>query len=506
MGEKACRTVAEPFPASKLPGSATLSPVRIVYASSEMAPWAKTGGLADVSAALPKALAAAGHEVTCFLPRYGSIAFPPGRFVGSVHVPVDALHRSAGFYENELAPGLRVIFVEHPPFFDRAGLYGDSFGDFGDNELRFAFFSRAVLEFCRSRGYRPDVFHAHDWQTGLIPVYLKSFYADDPTLHRVPCVFTIHNLAYQGIFKSSTLDALGLPASLASEEALDWHGSISYMKGGLLFSEVVTTVSPTYAAEIQTAEFGHGLEGVVRSRAEDLVGILNGVDYDEWDPRNDPHIAARYADDDHEGKAACKRALLEEYGLAAEPDLPVIGIISRLVHQKGFDLVAAAMEPLLSRRLRMVVLGTGEPDVENALREFMRRDPLRFGARFQYDSGLAHRIEAGADMILMPSRFEPCGLTQMYSMRYGTVPIVRATGGLADTVEPFDASAEAGTGFVFQHADTTGLLWAIDEALRAYDDPGSWSDLMRRGMTRDFSWQLSAERYATVYSLSQSNV
>jgi starch synthase len=480
--------------------------VRIVYVSSEMAPYAKTGGLADVSAALPKALAARGHEVTCFLPRYGSIPFPPGRFLGSVHVPVDRLHRSAGFYERELAPNLRVIFVEHPPFFDRNGIYGDSRGDFGDNEFRFAFFCRAVIEFCRSRGYRPDVFHAHDWQTGLLPVYLKAFYTDDPTLYRVPTVFTIHNLAYQGHFAASTLGALGFPESLATEDALEWNGNICYMKGGILFSEVVTTVSPTYAREIQTAEFGQGLEGVVRSRADDLVGILNGVDYEEWDPRHDPHIAAAFDEVEQGGKAVCKKELLKEFGLSTEPDVALIGIISRLVHQKGFDLVTGALEAFLARPVRMVVLGSGEPDVEAGLREFMRRDPRRFGVRFKYDAVLAHRIEAGADMLLMPSRFEPCGLTQMYSMRYGTIPIVRATGGLVDTVEPFGAKGRKGTGVVFEHADGTGLMWAVDQALAAYAKPGQWSTLMKTAMTRDFSWGLSAERYEAVYSHARSNV
>ena len=479
--------------------------MRIVFASSEMAPYAKTGGLADVSASLPKALAARGHDVTCFLPRYGPIAFPPGRFVGSVHVPVDAAQRSAGFYERELAPGLRLVFVEHPPLFERNGIYGDQAGDFGDNEFRFAFFCRAVLEYFRSRGERPDVFHAHDWQTGLIPVYLKAFYADDPTLHRVPSVFTIHNLAYQGQFAASTLGPLGLPESLATEDALGWNGNISYMKGGVLFSEVVTTVSPTYAREIQTDYQGMGLESVVRSRAEDLVGILNGVDYEEWDPRTDPHIAGHFNETEHAGKAACKQALLREYGLGSEPDLPLIGIVSRLVYQKGFDLVAQAIDGLLARGIRMVVLGTGEPEVEAGLREFVHRDPKRFGVRFHYDTGLAHRVEAGADMLLIPSRFEPCGLTQMYSMRYGTSPMVRATGGLADTVEHFDLKKKKGTGFLFQHADVAGLLWAVDEALRAYAKPAAWSTLMRNAMKRDLSWSLSAERYEAVYSRAQSN-
>ncbi len=476
-----------------------------MYASSEMAPYAKTGGLADVSAALPKALAARGHEVTCFLPRYGSIPFPPGRFLGSIHVPVDSLHRSAGFYERELGPGRRAVFVEYPPFFDRQGIYGDMNGDFGDNEFRFAFFCRAVLEYCRGRGYRPHVFHAHDWQTGLLPVYLKAFYLDDPTLHRVPTVFTIHNLAYQGHFSSAILGPLGLPESLFTEDALEWNGDICYMKGGIVFSEVVTTVSPTYAREIQTSEFGQGLEAVVRSRSQDLVGILNGVDYEEWDPRHDRHIAAAFDESKQAGKAACKQALLREFGLAPGPDLPVIGIISRLVYQKGFDLVTAAMEPLLARGLRMVVLGTGEPEVEAGLREFVRRDPSRFGVRFHYDAGLAHRIEAGADMMLMPSRFEPCGLTQMYSMRYGTIPIVRATGGLADTVQHFDVTTQKGTGFVFQHADGTGLLWSIDQALAAYAKPGPWTALRHNAMTRDFSWSRSAEQYEAVYLRAQLN-
>ena len=266
---------------------------------------------------------------------------------------------------------------------------------------------------------------------------------------------------------------------------------------------MVTTVSPTYAREIQTAEFGQGLEAVVRSRAEDLVGILNGVDYEEWDPRHDPLIAAPYDEIEQAGKAACKQALLAEFGLSREPDLPLIGIVSRLVHQKGFDLVTAAMEPLLARGLRMVVLGSGEPDVEAGLREFVRRDPLRFGVRFKYDAGLAHRVEAGADIILMPSRFEPCGLTQMYSMRYGTIPIVRSTGGLADTVEPFDLKKKAGTGFVFTHADVTALIWAVDQALAAYSKPGPWTVLMQNAMRRDFSWNLSAERYEVVYSHAQ---
>jgi starch synthase len=473
--------------------------LHVAFATSEMAPFMKTGGLADVSASLPKALTKLGHKVTVFVPRYGPIAFPPGEFVGSVHVPVDEVHRSAGFYLKSLGKGLHVVFVEHPPFFERPNAYGDGNQDYPDNRLRFAFFSRAILEYFRSRGERPDVFHANDWQTGMLPVYLKAFYWDDPTLHRVPTVFTVHNLAYQGNFGVDTPGKLGLPWNLSTRDALEFHGGVSYMKGGLLFSEAITTVSPQYAREIQTDEMAYGLAGIVRSRASDLVGILNGVDYDDWDPRNDRHIAERYSSDDLSGKAACKAALLRAFGMTTEPELPIVGITSRLVSQKGFDVVVNAWYDLLHRPIRMVVLGTGEPELQEGFRALSAKAPDRFGVRLGYDNALAHQIEAGADMFLMPSRFEPCGLTQLYSLRYGTVPIVRATGGLVDTVEPYDPATGQGTGFRFDNADGTGLIWALDQALAAYGDRPAWQKLMKNGMSRDFSWERSARQYVEVY-------
>jgi starch synthase len=478
--------------------------LHIVFATSELVPYVKTGGLADVSAALPKALARLGHKVTIFIPRYGTIPFPPGEFVGSVHVPVDGINRSAGYYEAALPSGVRVIFVEHPPFFDRPYPYGIGNWDFEDNRLRFAFFSRSVLEYFRSRGERPDVFHAHDWQTGLLPVYLKAFYANDPALNRSPTVFTIHNLAYQGIFPLDSLSLLGLPAHLGVREALEFHGQLSYLKGGVLFSELLSTVSPRYAQEIQSLETGYGFDGILRGRSADLTGILNGVDYDEWDPRHDPHIVKTYSPDDLSGKAACKADLLRSFSLPEYPDLPVVGITSRLVNQKGFDVVVGAWYDLLHRPLRMVVLGTGEPAVQDGFRALAERAPDRFAVRFAYDNVLAHKIEAGADMFLMPSRYEPCGLTQMYSLRYGTPPVVRATGGLVDTVDPFDG-AEGGTGFLFDHADGTGMMWALDQALGAFADRSSWERLMRRGMARDFSWERSARGYVELYRRAIQN-
>jgi starch synthase len=480
--------------------------MHIAFVTPEVVPFMKTGGLGDVGAALPKALGQLGHRVTIFLPRYGPIAFPPGSFAGSVHVPVDAVHRSAGFYRRELWPNVEIVFIEHPPFFDRPYPYGVGNRDYEDNRVRFAFLSRASIEYFRSRGERPDVFHAHDWQTGLVPVFLKSFYWDDPTLHRMPTVFTVHNLAYQGNFPADTPSVLGLPWNLAAGDALEFHGGVSYMKGGVVFSELVNTVSPRYAAEIQTPEMGYGFDGILRGRAADLVGILNGVDYEEWSPDVDPHIAKHYTAEDLAGKAECKADLLRAFGLPATPDLPTVGITSRLVHQKGFDVVVRAWYDLLQRPLRMAVLGTGEPAVQDGFRALAERDPRRFAVRFAYDNALAHKIEAGADMFLMPSRFEPCGLTQMYSLRYGTVPIVRATGGLVDTVEPYDPATGEGTGFRFDHADGTGMLWAIDQALALWKDRPAWQKLMRNGMSRDFSWKRSAEQYVALYRRAAGQV
>jgi starch synthase len=471
----------------------------VAMVASEMAPFAKSGGLADVVAALPRALAAKGHRVSVFLPRYGSIAFPPGDLAGALDLPVDGRLRRAGFYARELEPGVRVVFVESRELFDRAGLYGEANRDYPDNRVRFALLARAALEYFRARGERPDVFHAHDWQAGLLPVYLKSLYAEDPVLARTGCLFTIHNLAYQGYFGPDTLELLGLPAVLGSLEGLEFHGGINFLKGGLLFAELLSTVSPRYAREIQTEEQGHGLDGVLRVRSADLYGILNGVDYEAWDPSRDPHIEARYDADHLDGKQACRRALLEAFGLPAGPDLPIVGVVSRLVSHKGFDVVAAAAADLLRRRMRMVVLGSGDPALEAAFRQLAAAAPDRFAARFSYDEALAHKVQAGADMFLMPSRYEPCGLTQMYSLRYGTPPVVRATGGLVDTVEPWDPATGSGTGFLFQTLDGTGLSWALDRALEAWSDRAGWLRLMRNGMARDFSWDRSARRYVELY-------
>jgi starch synthase len=472
--------------------------LHVAFVTPEMAPYVKTGGLADVSGALPKALVRLGHRVTVVLPRFRGIAFPPGEFAGSVHVPVDGMARSAGFYRTRTAADVEVVFIEYPPFYERDAVYGD----YADNRLRFAFLARAAVEYFRSRGERPSVFHAHDWQTGLVPVYLKAFYGDDPTLFRMPSVFTIHNVAYQGQFGMDTVGLLGLPWNLGTTDALEYHGAVSYLKGGTVFSELVNTVSPTYALEIQGPEHAFGFDGVVRSRARDVSGILNGVDYDEWDPSVDRSLAQTYSPSDMAGKSD----LLRAYGLPEFPDLPLVGITSRLVWQKGFDIVAGAWWDFLHRPLRMVVLGSGEPSVQQGLRQLAERAPDRFAVRFGYDESLAHKIMGGADLFLMPSRSEPCGLTQMYALRYGTIPIVRATGGLADTVEPYDAAKGTGTGFRFDTPDGTGLLWAADQALAAWKKRKEWAALMHRAMAREFSWERSAREYVALYRRAMGKV
>ena len=469
--------------------------MHVAFVTSEMVPYVKTGGLADVSGALPKALVKLGHRVTVVLPRYRQIAFPPGDFAGSVHVPVDAISRSAGFYRTLRDDGVEVVFVEHPPFFDRDALYGE----YTDNHLRFAFLARAALEYFRSRAERPDVFHAHDWQTGLLSVYLKAFYWDDPTLYRSPSIFTIHNVAYQGVFASDALASLGLPWHLGAQAALEFHGNLSYLKGGVQFSELVNTVSPTYAHEIQGREHGFGFEGVLQTRASDLSGILNGVRLRRVGP------GRRLA---HRPEVLGQGPRGQE-GLQGRP--PAHLRPARVPRPaRGGDHLAARVAEGLRHRGGCVVRPSAASDADGgarhrrALRPGRLARPRAEGSRpvrdaFSLRRGLAHKIMAGSDIFLMPSRSEPCGLTQLYALRYGAVPVVRSTGGLVDTVEPWNAGTGEGTGFRFDSPDGTGLMWAIDQALAAHKDKKSWPRLVRNGMSRDFSWERSARRYVELY-------
>jgi starch synthase len=474
--------------------------MHIAFAASECVPFSKTGGLADVVGALPRALAALGHQVSVYLPRYRQTKLTdPQTVVRSITVPFDDKYRFCSVVTAGPTTGVKFYFVDYPPYFDRDALYGTTAGDYPDNAERFALFSRAVLEASKVLGV-PHVFHCHDWQSALVPVMLRTLYAEDPAFRDVAAVFTIHNMGYQGLFPSDTLPLLMLPWDLLTISKMEFFGQVNFLKGALVFSDYVTTVSKKYSQEIQTTEYGFGLEGVLRNRAATVTGILNGIDYDEWNPQTDKFIAAKYSPLDLTGKLKCKQDLLQAFGIPnVDAKLPVIGIVSRFAAQKGFDLIAQVMDRLAREEMIMVVLGSGDKLYEEMFQRLNKQFPSKIAAKVAFDNAIAHKIEAGADMFLMPSRYEPCGLNQMYSLKYGTVPIVRATGGLDDTIEPWDARTGKGTGFKFSDYNGEALLLCVKQALRAYQDPSSWQTLMRNGMTRDFSWGASAREYGKVY-------
>jgi starch synthase len=474
--------------------------MHIAFTASECVPFSKTGGLADVVGALPRALAALGHQVSVYIPRYRQTKLTdPQTVVRSITVPFDDKYRFCSVVTAGPSAGVKFYFVDYPPYFDRDALYGTTAGDYPDNAERFALFSRAVLEASKVLGV-PHVFHCHDWQSALVPVMLRTLYAEDPAFREVATVFTIHNMGYQGLFPPDTLPLLMLPWDLLTISKMEFFGQVNFLKGALVYSDYVTTVSKKYSQEIQTTEYGFGLEGVLRTRAATVAGILNGVDYDEWNPQTDKFIAAKYSPQDLSGKLKCKQDLLQAFGITnVDTKVPVIGIVSRFAAQKGFDLIAQIMDRLAHEEMIMVVLGSGDKLYEEMFQRLNKQFPNKIAAKVAFDNAIAHKIEAGADMFLMPSRYEPCGLNQIYSLKYGTVPIVRATGGLDDTIEPWDARTGKGTGFKFSDYNGEALLTTIKHALLAYQDPSSWQTLMRNGMSRDFSWGASAREYGKVY-------
>ncbi|MFZ0687014.1 MAG: glycogen synthase GlgA [Terriglobales bacterium] len=474
--------------------------MHIAFAASECVPFSKTGGLADVVGALPRALAALGHQVSVYVPRYRQTKLAdPQPVVRSITIPFDDKYRFCSVVTAGTTSGVRYYFVDYPPFFDRDALYGTAAGDYPDNAERFAMFSRAVLEASKVLGV-PHVFHCHDWQSALVPVMLRTIYAEDPAFREVATVFTIHNMGYQGLFPSDTLPLLMLPWDLLTMSKMEFFGQVNFLKGALVYANYVTTVSKKYSHEIQTTEYGFGLDGVLRDRAATVAGILNGVDYDEWSPQTDKFIVAKYSPQDLSGKAQCKRDLLQTFGIASvDTKVPVIGIVSRFAAQKGFDLISQIMDRLAREEMIMVVLGSGDRPYEDMYQRLNKQFPNKIACKVAFDNAIAHKIEAGSDMFLMPSRYEPCGLNQIYSLKYGTVPIVRATGGLDDTIEPWDARTGKGTGFKFTDYTGEALLATVKQALLAYQDPSSWQTLMRNGMGRDFSWGASAREYGKVY-------
>lgn len=481
--------------------------MNILMVTSEAAPFAKSGGLADAVSALAGALKRLGHDVRVVLPRYYSVdksgleALP-----GPLGVPMGSGEEWSGVYRGIL-PGLDVpvYFIEHEAYFGREGLYGSrSESDYSDNPRRFSFFSRAAFQLCRKLGWVPDVFHAHDWPTGLVPVY-RRFAEAGTEFSRSATVFTIHNLGYQGVYAKENFPYFGLPWELYHGAGLEYHGALNLLKTGLASADRLSTVSPSYAREIQTPELGQGLDGLLRHRSADLVGILNGVDTDEWNPATDKRLPARYSAADLSGKAQCKAALQKAFGLEQNPNVPLIGMVTRLADQKGvgelFGPAHGSAVPICrDMDIQFVVLGSGDAWCEAELRTLSGRLP-NFRARIGYSEDLAHLVEAGSDFFLMPSRYEPCGLNQMYSLRYGTLPIVHRTGGLADTVSNYDQDSGSGTGFMFDHLSPRSIYDTVGWAVWAYYNKREHvRGMIRRAMAQEFSWDRSAREYERLYS------
>jgi starch synthase len=476
--------------------------MQIVFAAPEAVPFAKTGGLADVVGALPREIAKLGHEVTVYLPLYASVRSSLDGVlkyaVRSITIPNPHGNHFAGIVDGGVRDGVKFYFVDCPEMFDRQGLYGNNGDSYGDNAERFGLFCRAILESAKLLGV-PDVFHVHDWQAALLPVLLRTVYSGDPVLKKCATVLTIHNAGYQGWFPPVTTEQLLLPWEIFTFDKLEHFNTFNFLKGGVVYADLLTTVSRKYAEEIQTPEFGNGLDSAFLQRASDLRGILNGVDYSDWDPATDGNLAAHYSPEDLSGKRECRTDLLHAFGLEVPDATPVIGICSRFASQKGFDLLEQIAGRLAERDIAVVALGTGEPYYEKFFRDFAYANAGRFAVQIRYDDAMAHKVEGGADIFLMPSRFEPCGLNQIYSLKYGTVPVVRATGGLDDTVEEWNSGLDNGTGFKFKPYEAQALLDAVDRALAAFYDKKQWSQLLQNGMAQNFSWDQPAREYVEVY-------
>jgi len=478
--------------------------MKIAMVASECVPYVKTGGLADVVGALPAALQALGHDVIVILPRYSMIDYrkhglrptlgPLGVWMGNTEEWC-----SVHMTENSGPP---VYFIEANKYFDRYGLYHDAdFNDYLDNARRFGFFTRAALQLCKDLNFAPDIVHAHDWQTALAAAYLKIWHWNDLLLGKAASALTIHNIAYQGVYNAEAYEYLGLRQENFVGEKFEDHGRINFLKGGVVYADVVNTVSPSYANETRTPVGGAGLAPYLNNKGESYWGILNGCDTARWDPALDPFIAARFSAEEMNGKAVCKRALQARMGLAVDETIPVLGVVSRLVGQKGLDLLAGAIENILAdMRVQFVILGAGEKNLEAYYGQLPGRYPGRVGSYIGYDDELSHQIEAGSDFFVMPSIYEPCGLNQMYSLKYGTLPIVRATGGLDDTVQQYDEQSGLGTGFKFWEPSPWAIYYAVGWAVSTYyDRPQHLQQMRRAAMMQDYSWERSAETYVKMY-------
>jgi starch synthase len=472
--------------------------------ASECVPFAKTGGLADVAGALPKALAKVGARPTIIMPYYKEVSrggFGEKR-VGKIEVAVGANSVSTIIYAAEMPEtNIPVYFLGHDAYYYREGLYQERGIDFPDNAERFTLLCRGALELIIHEKLRPDCLHLHDWQTGLIPVYIRDHYAGD--FEDVGTLFTIHNIGYQGNFDKKYFPITNLGWHRFDINDMEFFGQFSFLKAGMVHSDLVTTVSERYAEEIQTPEFGFVMDGVLRQRREDLFGVLNGIDYGIWNPKKDPYIAADFDTENVKGKAACKQELEKENGFDHDPKSALVGIISRLADQKGFDILVDGIDRILQLPCRYILLGTGDRKYHRLFAEVAKRHPKKFSTHLTFDDAMAHRIYAGSDIIMMPSRYEPCGLGQMIGMAYGTIPVVRATGGLADTVIDADDNKRDGVGFSFERYTGRAMVEAMERAIKAYEAPRRWRAIMRRAMARDFSWERSAREYLKLYRLAR---
>lgn len=477
---------------------------RVLMVGTEVAPLVSSGGLADVMAALPKALRKQGMDVRIIMPAFRQIPHDQrGPYVGAVSVPIrDA--RQTGAIRETICPdsGVPLYLVEHEAYYGREALYGSSAHEYYDNPERFAFFCHAVLQGMPQVGWKPDIIQCHDWHTAIIPILLKTRLRDDPYWREVRSLFTIHNIAFQGRYSVDRFDMTGLDRALFENGTLEYEGDFNLMKGAIQFADALNTVSPRYALEIQTLEYGCGLHGLLAGRSKDLYGILNGVDYTVWNPETDPHIPARYTADDPAGKAACKQALQQAMRLPEKTDVPLVGVVSRLYWQKGIDLMLDALPNLVQMGFQLAILGSGDHALERRLEDAIPRFPGQVGVYLGYNAGLSHLVFAGSDFFLMPSRYEPCGLTQMYALAYGSIPIVRRTGGLADTVAHAterSIRSKKATGISFVPKTPGAITRAAARARSLYDDPATRAAVARTGMSQRFSWENSAREYLRLY-------
>jgi starch synthase len=484
--------------------------LKIMMVASECVPYAKSGGLADVVGALPAALHKLGHEVIVVLPKYSSIDvdkfdIKPLQTMG---VWMGERQEWCAVHNTKTQAGVTLYFIESNKFFDRSGLYSDASNrDYEDNPRRFGFLTRAALQLCIDIGFRADIVHAHDWQSALAPAYLKIWHWDDPVLGDAASLLTIHNIGYQGVYSADHYEYLGLQWANFRTEKFEDHGRVNYLKGGIQYADMVNTVSPNYALETRTPEMAHGMAPYLNDKGANYVGILNGVDYQQWNPEVDELIPDKYSASDLRGKQTCKRELQRRFLLLEKDEIPIIGVISRLAHQKGLDLLSHAIENILENmHVQFVLLGSGDPGLERYFGHLPMRYQGRVGCYIGYDNPLAHWIEAGADMFLMPSRYEPCGLNQIYSLKYGTLPIVRATGGLEDTVEQYDEERGSGTGFKFNQPSAHSIYYAVGWAVSTYYDRRShWNHMMLQAMAQRFSWDESAKEYEHAYHQAIEN-